>query len=195
MTKDELEKARELMRDLERFLDKYTPEEKTEDTHQDIQGKFIAAEWEKKAIKSKLTNLLIAPEDYYELNDNAEGTEKKEYFTWEEAMALEKKVSNGWRLPTRHEWALICEEFANDEHGELSSEMLRESLALSLSGYVTDGGNLNNVGLSGNFWSSTAYGSDLAYYLFVDSSAGNPQCYSSMSYWLAVRMVKELPDE
>lgn len=208
MTKDELEKARALMRDLEQFLDKYAPKQDTEDARIHTRHKwtltceeFIAAEWEEKAIKSKLANLLIAPEDYYELNDNAEGTEKKEHFTWEEAMALEKKVGNGWRLPTRHEWALICEEFANDENGELSSEKLRKSLALSLSGTASEDGDLGNVGTVGCYWSRTACGQydSVGYYsaygLNLDFSVAYPQGNYSKSYGFTVRMVKELPHE
>lgn len=201
MNKDELTKARELMRDLEQFLDKYAPKEDAEDTLQEMQGKFTAAEWEEKAIKSKLANLLIAPEDYYELVDNAEGTEEKKHFTWKEAMALEEKIGNGWRLPTRHEWALICEDFANDENGELSSEKLRKSLALSLSGFVNEAGNLAGVGSFGRFWSRTAYdwGASnsryFAYYLSLNSSDVYPQLNDYQSGGFAVRMVKELPHE
>jgi len=37
-------------------------------------------EWEEKGIKSKLANVIIAPEDYVE--------EGKKYFTWDEAMKI-----------------------------------------------------------------------------------------------------------
>lgn len=59
--------------------------------------------WNKDGIRSELAKVLIAPEDYVE--------DEKKYFTWEEACEIKDKLNNGWRLPTRSEWVLICEEF------------------------------------------------------------------------------------
>ena len=71
-------------------------------------------------IYSKLANIEIAPGDYVEGG----------LFTWEEALEIEKNLSDGWRLPTRSEWALIAEEFGQDENGELIAEVLRKKLSL-----------------------------------------------------------------
>lgn len=127
-----------------------------------------------KPIKSKLANLLIAPEDYIE--------GEKKYFTYDEAMAIEKKLNNGWRLPTRHEWALICEEF--------DPELLTKNLGLGKKGYVLNG-SLNAVGSGGYYWSRTVYsgGSQYAYYLAFHSS----RVRLNVRYLgFSVRCVKEL---
>lgn len=45
-------------------------------------------DWEERAIESKIANLLIAPEDYVEGD--------KHYFTYDEALEIEKKLKNGF---------------------------------------------------------------------------------------------------
>lgn len=138
-----------------------------------------------KPIKSKLANLLIAPEDYIE--------GEKKHFTYDEAIAIEKKLNNGWRLPTRHEWALICEEFACGSDGRLDPELLTKNLGLDKKGYVIDG-SLNGVGSNGSYWSRTVYSgnSQGAYNLYFYSSGVYPANANNRCYGFSVRLVKEL---
>lgn len=140
--------------------------------------------WEKEGIRSKLANVIIAPENY------TDG--EKDHFTWEEAMDLEKSLPDGWRLPTRQEWALIAEEFANDpDTDELNSELLQEKLCLSRAGYVNSSG-LNNAGSNGYYWSRTAYSNDYAYLLAFSSSSIYPPNSLSKHVGFSVRLVKEI---
>lgn len=155
-------------------------------------GKIIRpdfAKWERKGIKSKLANILIAPVDYVEGN--------KKYFNWDEAMELEKKLPDGWRLPTRQEMVLMAEEFGYDpETGKLNSEILRENLKLSLNGYLYAGDSSPyTVGTNGYYWSRTANSSAYAYGLGVNSN-GNvaPAGVSSRSNGFSVRCVKDLEE-
>lgn len=143
------------------------------------------AEWERKGIKSKLANILIAPEDYVEGD--------KKHFTWDEAMALEKKLPSGWRLPSRHEIVLIAEEFGrNLETDELEGQWLQKNLGLGLNGYIYDS-LANNVGSYGYYWSRTAYSSTSAYNLYVNNGGYvDPASSSNRYYGFSVRCVKDL---
>ena len=100
--------------------------------------------WRENGIKSETTGLIIAPEDV-EIDGKTE-------FTWDEAMALEKegKIPEGWRLPTRHEWVLIAEEFGQNENDELRGDVLGPKLNLKKD---SDGDYFSA------YWSSTAYSS------------------------------------
>lgn len=117
--------------------------------------------WRENGIKSETTGLIIAPEDV-EINGETR-------FTWGEAMVLEKegKIPEGWRLPTRHEWALIAEEFGQDENGELRGYVLGSELNLK----KDSGGDYYEY-----YWSSTTCSSDsYAYSLNLDTTYVNPQ--------------------
>lgn len=122
--------------------------------------------WKDNGIKSESTGLIIAPEDV-EIDGETE-------FTWYEAMDLEKdgKIPEGWRLPTRHEWVMIVEEFGQDDNGAIDSNELKNSLR-------TDS--------LGNYWSSTVSGSDsYNLYLFSSSAATNA---NTRTYGFSVRCV------
>lgn len=138
--------------------------------------------WERDGVKSTLAGVIIAPEDY------AEGDKK--HFTWDEAMKIEKKLDNGWRLPTRSEWALICEEFGQKD-GELNADTLIKNIGVGRHGYAASGG-IFNVGSYGYCWSSTPSGSDSAYYLCLGSSYANPSSISARCNGFSVRLVKDL---
>lgn len=117
--------------------------------------------WRENGIKSETTGLIIAPEDV-EIDGKAE-------FTWDEAMELEKfgKLPKGWRLPTRHEWVLIAEEFGQDNDGRLRGDVLGPKLNLKKDG---DGK------YYGYYWSSTAYSSaTYAFLLYYYTSLVYPQ--------------------
>ncbi len=158
------------------------PSKHTEDL---VRFGFLEKLEKAKPIKSKLANLLIAPEDYIE--------GEKKHFTYDEAMAIEKKLNNGWRLPTRHEWALICEEFACGSDGRLDPELLTKNLGLDKKGYVLNG-SLYGVGSSGYYWSRTvdSGNSQRAYNLYFNSSTVFPADNFSRYYDFSVRCVKEL---
>lgn len=149
---------------------------------EEISLEQLDKKWLENGIKSKSTGLIIAPKDV-----DIDGVTT---FTWDEAMRLgaEGKTPKGWRLPTRHEWALICEEFGMDEAtGELSTEKLSKALNLPRD---EDGW------LRGHFWSSTAYsGSTYAFTLNYAPSYVYPQGTSYKYYGFSVRLVKEVGND
>lgn len=110
---------------------------------------------------SKLAKVEIADHDY------VEGYTK--HFTWDEAMEIEKKLNNGWRLPTRSEWVLICEEFGQ-KNEQLSSLTLSKALNLRYAGYCYKGV-FDFVGTAGYYWSRTPSSDASAYYLSVNSNS------------------------
>lgn len=141
-------------------------------------------QWEEDGYVSKLAQVIIAPEDYVEGG--------KKYFTFDEAVALGNKLANGWRVPTRHQWALISEEFANDEYGRLNSELLQSKLKLKMNGYRDLQIDICLSGLEGNYWSITACpaASDAYYQNF--SSANVCHYSSNRANGFSVRLVKDL---
>lgn len=137
--------------------------------------------WEEKGIYSKLTRLIIAPENYTEGD--------KEHFTFDQASDLEKTLDNGWRLPTRSEWVLLCEEFGTNDDGRLDIPTLIENLKLSYTGYVRDG-SVEGTTRCGCYWSSTIKDNISVYNLNFSSDFLNPSFYESRRNGLAVRLVK-----
>ena len=134
---------------------------------------------------SKLAGVEIAAEDYIEGD--------KKHFTWDEAMEAVEELGNGWRLPTRKEWSLICEEFGCDEDGKLSGGLLAKNLNLKANGWKDYGnGSLYGSGSNGYWWSSTAYNTTNRYYLYYNTSNG---LYSGNYYYryygLSVRLVRD----
>lgn len=137
---------------------------------------------------SKLAGVEIAAEDYVEGG--------KKHFTWDEATEAVKKLGNGWRLPTRKEWSLICEEFGCDEDGELSGGLLAKNLNLKANGWKDYTGSLYNSGSVGNWWSSTAYGTAYRYILSYNTSDGLYSGGSNYRYYgLSVRCVRDVNDK
>lgn len=135
---------------------------------------------------SKLAGVEIAAEDYVEGD--------KKHFTWDEAIEAVKKLGNGWRLPTRKEWSLICEEFGCDEDGELSGALLAKNLNLEANGWKDYGnGSLNSSGTHGYWWSSTAYNTAYCYNLDYNTSDGLYSGYGSNRYYgISVRCVRDI---
>lgn len=130
-----------------------------EEGNRNFELEQLGKKWKDNGIKSESTGLIIAPEDV-EIDGETE-------FTWDEAMALEKegKIPEGWRLPTRHEWAMIIEEFGQDDNGAIDGDKLENSLTLDKYGY---------------YWSSTVSGSS-SYYLHFGSSSANTYAYNRTS--------------
>lgn len=141
----------------------------------------------KTIVTSELAKVEIADKDYTEGD--------KIHFTYEEALEIEKKLKGtDWRLPTRSEWALICEEFGCDNDGKLNGQLLIDKLELGLNGYVATG-SLNRAGAIGYYWASTAYSPEVAYYLGFNSGA----LYPSYSHWrfygFSIRLVRDIEEE
>lgn len=143
--------------------------------------------WNKDDIRSELAKVLIAPEDYVE--------DEKKYFTWEEACAVKDRLGNGWRLPTRSEWVLICEEFGQKD-GYLNADTLVNNLGLEWYGWQDKDGALRYAGLNGLYWASTAYQSELyAYCLAFNSARVLPSDYNARWNGFTVRLVKDLEEK
>ena len=136
----------------------------------------------KPPIVSHLAKVLIAPEDY------SEGDKK--YFTYDEACAIEKKLNNGWRLPTRQEWVLICEEFGTKD-GVYNVDTLMKNLGLGKNGLLYSGD--DEPSYAGYYWSATPNGSSYAYNLnFYGTSAIAPSSNGSRYFGRSARLVKDL---
>ena len=134
-------------------------------------------------IISKSANILIASEDYVEGD--------KKHFTWDEAMKIGEKVGDGWRLPTRHEWALICEEFGQKD-GKLDSDTLIKNIGVGSHGGLDTSG-LYTAGYGGYYWSATPHSiGNYAYNLYFYSGYLNPSNNDDRSYGFSVRLVKEI---
>jgi len=142
--------------------------------------------WEDNAIKSELAKVLIAPVDYIEGD--------KKHFTWEEAWEIYGKLDNGWRLPTRHEWVMICEEFGQKD-GRLDTETLMKNLRVGLNGGDWhDGEGICLAGDCGYYWSSTPVSDGTnAYRLNFNGTSGiYPSVSPNRQYGFSVRLVKDL---
>lgn len=142
--------------------------------------------WEKDGKRSKLAKVIIAPESYTEGD--------KKFFTWDEACAIKDKLGNGWRLPTRSEWVLICEEFGQKD-GCLDADTLVNSLSLERHGWQDEEGSLRLAGYNGYYWATTAYPSELyAYNLDFNSTNVFPSYSSDRWYGFTVRLVKDVEE-
>lgn len=140
---------------------------------------------------SKLAGVEIADSDYI--------SEGKEYFTYDEALEVEKKLKGtGWRLPTRHEWVLICEELGCNKNGNLDSKMLLDRLGLTLKGYEDfQYENVYSQGTEGNYWSRSAHPTytNFAYSLAFSASAVSPSNYYNRYLGFSLRLVRNIKKE
>lgn len=139
---------------------------------------------------SKLAKVQIADHDY------TEGSKK--HFTFEEALEVEKKLKHtGWRLPTRSEWVLICEEFGRKD-GALDAAQLMSALKLSRNGLVNPYNKyLYYTGILGYYWSSTPYPSNAnsAYGLYFNASSVNPSANYYRYCGFSLRLVRDMEGE
>lgn len=138
---------------------------------------------------SKLSGLEIADKDYVEGD--------KKYFTYDEAMEVQEKLKlTGWRLPTRKEWVLICEEFACGDDGDLHGQLLSERLRLGLNGWqYHEDQRVRSVGGYGYYWSSVASSATNARYLYFDAAYVYPSHSYYRAYGFSVRLVRDLHKE
>lgn len=102
---------------------------------------------------SQLAKVEIAADDY---NIGGKEVDGKHYFTFGEAQEVQKILEDtGWRLPTRSEWVLICEEFGQKD-GELDCEALYKNLNMKHTGWIGEDGDLHAPTTVGYWWSDTA---------------------------------------
>lgn len=135
-------------------------------------------------VTSKLAKVDVAATDYVEGD--------KKYFTFGEALEIQEKLKDtGWRLPTRSEWVLLCEEFGQKDN-QLDSEILQKNLKLEKLGWKDSHGQLNSFGDEGNYWSSRPYSSvDYSYYLYFYASGVYPSHGGNPWYGFPIRLVRD----
>lgn len=100
-------------------------------------------------------------------------------FTYNEVMEL--KFEDGWRLPTRHDWVMICEAIGNTADGALDKDKIIDELNLTE--------DKNGVG---GYWTSTDYSVYHSYILSFNMTVIDPEDYSHKNYALAVRLVRDI---
>lgn len=134
---------------------------------------------------SELARVEIADRDYTEGG--------KKYFTFDKACAIEKKLNNGWRLPTRKEWTLICEEFACGDDGCLSGQLLIDKLGLGLNGWqYHEDQQVRGVGALGLYWSSVADSATIARDLNFTTASVLPSYGDTRARGFSVRLVRDV---
>lgn len=105
----------------------------------------------------------------------------KFYFTWE--AALREAEAQGLRLPTKEEW--------EESFDFIWESKLFDFLKLSHWGYRHySGGQYNNQGSYGYYWSSSPNGA-YAYYAFFVSGGGDIASYDVRGYGFSVRCLKD----
>lgn len=139
---------------------------------------------------SHLAKVEIAAEDY---NIGGKEVDGKHYFTFEEAQEVQKQLANtGWRLPTRREWILICEEFAQGKDGNLDEKELYKNLNMGPTGWLDSYGRLANRTTDGSWWSATAGSATHGRYLATTTG----YVHAQDNYWrglgFALRLVRDI---
>lgn len=139
---------------------------------------------------SKLAKVEIAAEDYDVGGKEVDGLH---YFTYNEALEVQEKLKDtGWRLPTRSEWVLICEEFGQKD-GQLDVKTLQKNLNMSHTGLIDkDDGLPYGRTTDGYWWSATRSSTTNAYSLNTYISNVYPQCSDNRDYGFAVRLVRDV---
>lgn len=179
--------------------------------------KYIFQAWSSMSNDTNInTRIELAPEDFvleedFKLKDGTILKKGKRYFTYDEAMALEKELfePNGWRLPTVEEFMILYVAYGLNENGEDDPKALHEALKLETQGYITtndmdeynndpenfenNGGTVNGRTTDGYWWSRNASSSAYANYLytFISGSSGNVNAQGSLyrGYGFSVRCV------
>lgn len=137
--------------------------------------------------KLDFTKLEVMLVDYTEKN--------KKFFTYKEAMAVQKKMKNGWRLPTRSEWTLICEELGQKK-GEVVSEVLAKNLHICFCGYYVESEEIIKcINTRSKYWSSTSSCNTYAYCLDLDKGYRAEVSSLNKDYGLCIRLVRDIKDK
>lgn len=158
---------------------------RTLENHPDILKRFFEPafdqpeekSWEPvETLKLPAIGLEVALEDY------TEGATVS--FSWHEAIEIEDKLDNGWRLPTAREWWLICLAVTDpDEEDYVDARSVAATLEMNRLYY----------------WSSSVYSDISSRYLafYTDGTNRNldPQGRSSKGSAFAVRLVKDLEED
>ncbi len=138
---------------------------------------------------SRLANVEIANDDYKFGGRIRDG---KHYFTFDEALEVQEKLKDtGWRLPTRSEWTLICEEFGQKDDGELDDETLYKKLHMEPTGWLNEDGYLNGRTTYGGWWSGTAGSATHGRYLATDTGGVGAQNNYFRGFGFALRLVRD----
>jgi len=115
-------------------------------------------------------NLNIAvPGSWYYNNDPTNCTTYGRLYTWEAAQTACKQLGNGWRVPTKAEWAAMIYEYGGYNKlidGGSSGFNAR------LGGIRTSNGSFSRLGDYGYYWSATEPDSDRAWYYFFFRPSG-----------------------
>lgn len=144
------------------------------------------------AVKSSVLHLEVATSDYWEESDGVDDFAvvdgKRRYFTWQEAVNI--RVGDGWRLPTREEWAILYEEFGSG---------LADRLSLGLNGWIgynelTGSVELGLKGYFGYYWSASIISiyTRSVYATAVSAREANPDYKAEVSRKLSVRLVRDV---
>lgn len=143
-------------------------------------------------ITSELTHLEIMCQDYTH--------DGQRYFNYEETKKIEESLTDGWRLPTRHEWVLLCEEFGQNAKGQLTPDILKENLQLKCNGYYhKDRDDIKGI-TSRGYWRSSTVNATLnndkhTYLLTTSKSVVNPDALAWEDDGYAIRLVRDIKDD
>lgn len=156
------------------------------DGHSDVAPWHEAPnDWWQDPIEIPGLRLKITSKNYYEIQPD--GT-KKEYFTWDEAMEIEKKTDGVWRLPTAVEITkIVCA--LGEKDGDIDRDTLVEALKLEQRGWANADGDIRDYGDEGNWWTSTETSADNARSLGTNTTYVNPRLSSGKGYGFSVRCV------
>lgn len=143
--------------------------------------------WEESPIQIPELGLEITSKDYYEIQPD--GT-RKEYFTWDEAMGIEKKTDGAWRLPTYVEMVkIVCA--LGEKGGDIDRDTLVEVLKLEQKGWDKDG-DIQDKGDEGNWWTSTEVNASLSRNLGTDTTDVYPRYSGNKGSGFSVRLVRKI---
>lgn len=151
---------------------------------------YLSSPYDPKVVAiSKSTNVEIAAEDY---NIGGREVDGVHYFTHDEALEVQERLKDtGWRLPTRSEWVLICEEFGQKD-GQLDAQTLYKNLNMGLMGfYDFEFGKLYNRTTDGHWWSATRSSAAYANALGAGTSLVYPQYINYRGNGFALRLVRD----
>lgn len=169
--------------------------------------------WRKKSL-SLTNNITLASEDFvlpidFELKDGTVMKKGKRYFTYDEAMALEKELfkPNGWRLPETKEFMTLHAYYGLDDNSQDNVAALYSTLRLEATGWIDYRGmkkynlTLNEDGTvidrttDGYWWSRNAstatYANFLSTYFSSNTGYVNAQRSRNRGVGFSIRCVKE----
>lgn len=191
LTKNDEEVIRQIVRDV---LADY----KSDTAEEEFSWGAFFRDWDNNKIYL-VNNINLAPEDFvlpvdFKLKDGTVLRKGRQYFTYDEAMALEEELfkPHGWRLPEVREFVMLYGAYGIDKEGNDDAKSFHENLHLELTGWVSDDA-IEKYGITldeglvigrttgGHWWSrnasSAAYANDLDTYL----SSGTGHVYAQGS--------------